>query len=120
MVWSVTVTKFGTTRRGVVGVGLGAWERPVDPRAHSRTVLRRNFFIGHLIALPLGFNTDFRFGFLAAIDYTSDRLRCSRFCQPFHSERRHGGNRDGDRDQQLIAVDRHQRRMVSTANSAVS
>src|ERR1700730_12712983 len=58
MVWSVTVTKFGTTRTGVVG---GAWERPVDPRAHSRTVITRNFCIGHLIALPLGFQYGFPF-----------------------------------------------------------
>ncbi len=54
MIWSVTVTKFGTARTvfvvGVGGAGVGAWACPVNPRAHSRAVVRKHSLIEHLIA----------------------------------------------------------------------
>src|SRR6185436_8455770 len=52
MIWSVTVTKFGTVRG--VGVGAGACATPVNPAAHSRAVVRNHSLIGHLITPSLG------------------------------------------------------------------
>jgi hypothetical protein len=55
IIWSVTVTKFGTARSVFVGGGVGRWACPVNARPHSSAVIWRNSLIGHLIAFSLGF-----------------------------------------------------------------